>query len=56
MTTHEIVSVQDITNPETVQILIDADGKTVWVNVDGICLFRACRIKDLDVQDDREGT
>jgi len=37
---------QDINDPEWVQIEIREDGKVVWVHVDGISLFRACRIQN----------
>lgn len=40
----------DITAPDSVEVLIRDDKKVVWVNVDGICRFRACRIKKLDFQ------
>lgn len=45
----------DISEPEAVQIQIRADGKVIWINVDGICRFRACRIKELEITDEREG-
>lgn len=44
----------DVTAPEVVEILIRSDGKVVWVNVDGFCLFRACRVQKLLVEDQRE--
>jgi len=47
------VKMLDIAAPEAVEITIQADGKKVWVNVDGICMFRACRIKHLTLNDDR---
>jgi hypothetical protein len=43
----------DITAPETVQVQINLHGNTLWVNVDGICRFRACRIGNLAIYDDR---
>jgi len=43
----------DITAPEVVEIKIRWDGKVVWVNVDGICRFRACQIETVIVEDDR---
>jgi len=43
----------DVTGPEVVEISIRRDGKVVWVNVDGICLFRACQIKILSLEDHR---
>jgi len=41
----------DVTAPTSVQITIREDGRTIWVNVDEVCLLRACRIKDLKVVD-----
>lgn len=46
----------DLTGPELVQIEIKSDGKVLWVNVDGVCVFRACRIKYLTVSDNRNKT
>ncbi len=47
------VELQDITEPEYLEILIKEDGKVVWINIDGICAFRACRIKKLILNDER---
>lgn len=44
----------DIIAPDRVEVLIRHDGKVVWVNVDGICRFRACRIVNLEVNDERK--
>ena len=41
----------DITAPESVEIVLGNDLKTVWVNVDGICQFRACRIGVITIDD-----
>jgi hypothetical protein len=43
----------DITAPKHVEVRVSHNGKTVWVNVNGICLLRACRISHLAVHDDR---
>jgi hypothetical protein len=45
----------DVSEPRIVEIQIRSDGKVVWVNVDGICRFRACKVKKLEVQDERKG-
>jgi len=42
----------DITAPETVEIQIRSDAKTIWINIDGICRLRACRIKNLVLIDE----
>lgn len=44
----------DITGPQIVEILIREGGEVVWVNVDGICRFRACRIRHIQLNDERE--
>lgn len=41
------VKMIDVTSPELVEVVISEDSKTLWINVDGICMFRACRIKEL---------
>jgi len=46
----------DVTAPEFVQVVIRRDGKVVWINVDGACVFRACQIKVLEVDDMRQPT
>lgn len=45
----------DITAPEIVQVQIDSNSKIVWVNVDGVCRFRACQIKQFELDDQRRG-
>lgn len=42
----------DTHSADSVEIII-RDGK-VWVNVDGICQFRAYRIKEIHLTDERE--
>jgi hypothetical protein len=43
----------DVTAPEVVEIRIRWDGQVVWVNVDDICRFRACQVKLVILEDDR---
>ena len=45
---------EDVTAPKHVQVQIRADGKVIWVNVDGVCRFRACQIEELQVDDERQ--
>lgn len=45
----------DITAPEVLEIIIHHDGQTVWINIDGTCRLRACRIKELRIEDGRRG-
>lgn len=47
---------QDITAPQTVEILLDSDGQKLWVNVDGQCVLRICRAGQIDVNDNRPKT
>lgn len=44
----------DVTAPEALQVLISDDGTTIWVNDAEKCLFRACRIGELVVEDLRD--
>lgn len=44
----------DVTAPEEVEIQIRVDGKVVWVNIDGVCKLRACRVKKLTIIDERK--
>jgi len=54
-TPEQLIEAQtDITEPQSVEIQIRDDGKVIWVNVDGICVLRACRITNLQVMDYRE--
>lgn len=43
----------DLTAPAVVEVEIRQDGKVVWVSVDGVTVFRACRIDQLVVTDNR---
>ncbi len=45
---------QDIRDPENVNIVIDSKGETIWININGVCRLRACRIGTLTVLDDRK--
>lgn len=44
---------KDVTEPEIVELSVRDDGKVVWVNIDGACALRACRIKHVVVDDKR---
>lgn len=44
----------DLSNPTDVEVLIRQDGKTLWINVDGVCRLRICNIKGLEINDARE--
>lgn len=43
----------DITGANIVDVQIRADGTVIWVNVDGVCKLRICRIEKLTVEDNR---
>lgn len=47
---------KDITAPKVVQIEIRNDGSVLWVNVDGKCALRCCRIGELTIKDNRPKT
>lgn len=44
----------DFTKPQTVEIEIRGDGKVVWINIDGLCRLRVCRIENLTLTDERK--
>jgi hypothetical protein len=39
----------DITTPKLVQIVVRHDKKVAWVNVDGDCVLRCCRVEKLEL-------
>jgi hypothetical protein len=42
----------DINAPKHgVQVLVRKDRKTLWVNVDGICVLRICQIPELEIDE-----
>ena len=44
---------EDITAPKVIEIVISYNGKTVWVNTESRCKFRACKIGKLVIDDRR---
>jgi len=48
VTEHRMI---DVSRPEIVEVTIEK--QTVWINVEGVCLFRAQWIKELVVEDGR---
>lgn len=40
----------DITNPVYVEVSADKEKGIVYVNVNGVCVFRACQIQTLTVE------
>lgn len=47
-------SVKDVVNVKYLGIRISADGKTVWINNEEKCLFRAQEIKQIEIDDERK--
>jgi hypothetical protein len=43
----------DISGAEEVQVQIRHDARLIWVNVDGSCILRICKIKNFELADDR---
>lgn len=43
----------DITGAAHVEVTCSGDGTVMWVNVNGICVLRICRIKELAVQQEQ---
>lgn len=44
---------KDVNDPGEIQIIIDADGKKVWINNQEKCLFRGYDIKKVYIDDKR---
>ena len=44
----------DICGPEIVEVHIRWDQKVLWVNVEGQCVLRICRIEKFELKDDRQ--
>ena len=49
----QVLTSLDLVNPEYVEIIVGIDNKTIWVNVEGVCRFRARRIESLSIVDER---
>ncbi len=43
----------DVSGIENCEVRIREDGKVIWINVNGVCVCRVCRIENLEVNDDR---
>jgi len=49
-----VENLKDITAPKLgVQVEIRADGKVLWVHVDGITELRICQVEGLEIVDNR---
>ena len=51
---HDDNQLTDIRAPQSVQVTIRADGKVLWVDVDGACRLRCCKIGRFEIDDLRE--
>ena len=47
-------SFKDVVDVEFLEIKISSDGKTVWINNEEKCLFRAQKIKQIQINDERK--
>jgi hypothetical protein len=45
-------SFNDVTSPALVDVSWSADKSVVWVNINGVCVLRACRIGKLVVDNE----
>lgn len=43
----------DIVAPKGVQVQVSADGKKLWVNINGVCALRCSQVEVMDVEDMR---
>jgi len=50
----ENLSIVDLRGLDHLEIMVSLDGKTVWINDEKRCLFRAQEIKNLVIRDDRK--
>lgn len=44
----------DMSDITSLEVIIKADGKVLWLNTPGGCVFRACRIGRIMVYDERK--
>jgi len=47
-------SFKDVADVDFLEIKISSDGKTVWINNEEKCLFRAQKIKQVEINDGRK--
>lgn len=43
----------DIRNADNIEVVISSDGHKLWINVEGMCLFRAYNVSNIVVEDYR---
>jgi hypothetical protein len=49
----EIPQMLDITGPTDVEVIIREDRTVLWVNVEGACRLRICKIRNFEFKDER---
>jgi hypothetical protein len=49
----EIPELVDITGPTHVEVLLREDRSVLWINVDGICRLRICKIQNFVFNDEK---
>jgi predicted transcriptional regulator len=54
MTTEVRIEMLDINHPAIVEVKINHRGDVIWINIDGICRLRACGVKTLLIEDERD--
>ena len=47
-------SFKDLVNIDFLEIKISSDGRTVWINNEEKCLFRAQNIQQIEINDGRK--
>jgi len=45
MTKIDVIQMIDVRDPKRLEISVSENRETVWINVDGVCRFRAQKIK-----------
>ena len=45
---------KDVVDIEFLEIKVSYDGKTIWINNEEKCLFRAREIKQIEINDERK--
>jgi hypothetical protein len=49
----KVTEMLDINGPEQVEVLLRADHKVLWVNIEGICRLRVCNIQNFEFRDEK---
>lgn len=49
-----IENLKDVSGLKVIEIIISSDGGKVWINNEEKCLFKACNIERIKIDDCRE--